>query len=175
MNTTKEHGGEGVFFFQAEDGIRDVAVTGVQTCALPISIAWPGTAALRRSGPEPLFGAFPGAERAWKLVINPSRERSLAPPAADINRSRYNSILASMTTIAQPNSADLEWAHPLVRDWFVGRFGTPTEPQLQGWPHILAGKTALISAPTGSGKRSEEHTSELQSRLHLVCRLLLEK
>src|SRR5256884_6523191 len=27
------------FFFQAEDGIRDVAVTGVQTCALPISFA----------------------------------------------------------------------------------------------------------------------------------------
>src|SRR2546429_2792627 len=27
-----------VFFFQAEDGIRDVAVTGVQTCALPISV-----------------------------------------------------------------------------------------------------------------------------------------
>src|SRR2546422_661993 len=28
------------FFFQAEDGIRDVAVTGVQTCALPICIVW---------------------------------------------------------------------------------------------------------------------------------------
>src|SRR2546422_4949329 len=28
------------FFFQAEDGIRDVAVTGVQTCALPI-VPWP--------------------------------------------------------------------------------------------------------------------------------------
>src|SRR2546422_1986993 len=27
----------------------------------------------------------------------------------------------------------------------------------------------------GDGPRSEEHTSELQSRLHLVCRLLLEK
>src|SRR2546422_2490185 len=27
------------FFFQAEDGIRDVAVTGVQTCALPISFS----------------------------------------------------------------------------------------------------------------------------------------
>src|SRR3712207_9188601 len=26
------------FFFQAEDGIRDIGVTGVQTCALPISI-----------------------------------------------------------------------------------------------------------------------------------------
>src|SRR5690348_18493865 len=30
-----------VFFFQAEDGIRDGRVTGVQTCALPISIASP--------------------------------------------------------------------------------------------------------------------------------------
>src|SRR5216683_6023740 len=30
-----------VFFFQAEDGIRDLIVTGVQTCALPI---WPETA-----------------------------------------------------------------------------------------------------------------------------------
>src|SRR2546422_11108919 len=29
------------FFFQAEDGIRDVAVTGVQTCALPISTRSP--------------------------------------------------------------------------------------------------------------------------------------
>jgi ATP-dependent Lhr-like helicase len=48
--------------------------------------------------------------------------------------------------------ASLDWAHPLVRDWFVRRFGTPTEPQEQGWPHILAGHTTLISAPTGSGK-----------------------
>src|SRR5258708_20267124 len=29
-----------VFFFQAEDGIRDDLVTGVQTCALPISLVW---------------------------------------------------------------------------------------------------------------------------------------
>src|SRR6266496_4922318 len=28
------------FFFQAEDGIRDLYVTGVQTCALPISADW---------------------------------------------------------------------------------------------------------------------------------------
>src|SRR3712207_8909870 len=27
-------------FFQAEDGIRDIGVTGVQTCALPISTLW---------------------------------------------------------------------------------------------------------------------------------------
>src|SRR5690606_40081584 len=31
-----------IFFFQAEDGIRDFHVTGVQTCALPISLAGAG-------------------------------------------------------------------------------------------------------------------------------------
>src|SRR3712207_9277916 len=30
----------GFFFFQAEDGIRDIGVTGVQTCALPIFEQW---------------------------------------------------------------------------------------------------------------------------------------
>ncbi len=53
---------------------------------------------------------------------------------------------------AQAGVRGLEWAHPIVRDWFVGRFGTPTEPQIEGWPAILQGKAALISAPTGSGK-----------------------
>jgi ATP-dependent Lhr-like helicase len=51
-----------------------------------------------------------------------------------------------------PVPQSLTWAHLLVQDWFVQRFGTPTEPQEQGWPHILAGRTTLISAPTGSGK-----------------------
>ena len=46
----------------------------------------------------------------------------------------------------------LQWAHPLVAEWFVRRFGTPTEPQEQGWPVIRAGRPVLISAPTGSGK-----------------------
>src|SRR6266481_4391846 len=56
------------------------------------------------------------------------------------------------TEFAPPLDSGLEWAHSLVRDWFVSRFATPTEPQQEGWPHILAGKTTLISAPTGSGK-----------------------
>src|SRR2546422_2001591 len=36
-------------------------------------------------------------------------------------------------------------------------------------------KTAVASMSDRGVERSEEHTSELQSRLHLVCRLLLEK
>ena len=51
-----------------------------------------------------------------------------------------------------PVPQSLAWAHPLLQEWFVYRFETPTEPQEQGWPHILAGHTTLISAPTGSGK-----------------------
>ena len=38
------------FFFQAEDGIRDIGVTGVQTCALPISI---------KDSPENIVWVYP--------------------------------------------------------------------------------------------------------------------
>src|SRR2546429_6499521 len=42
-----EGGSDDFCFFQAEDGIRDVAVTGVQTCALPI---WPRGCDAARQG-----------------------------------------------------------------------------------------------------------------------------
>ncbi len=63
----------------------------------------------------------------------------------------------------------LAWAHPLVREWFVSHFGTPTEPQEQGWPHILAGHTTLISAPTGSGKTLAAFLACID---RLVCKAL---
>jgi ATP-dependent Lhr-like helicase len=42
--------------------------------------------------------------------------------------------------------------HPVIGQWFLGRFAAPTEPQRQGWPHIAAREHTLIAAPTGSGK-----------------------
>src|SRR3712207_8805687 len=39
----------------------------------------------------------------------------------------------------------------------------------------VSGTTRSRLPPEGDGSRSEEHTSELQSRQYLVCRLLLEK
>src|SRR5206468_8997675 len=84
-------------------------------------------------------------------------------------------------------------------------FVEPTPIQLRAFPIVLAGKDLIGTAQTGTGKtaafalpiltllakhgafrclvleptrelaRSEEHTSELQSRSDLVCRLLLEK
>src|SRR2546430_13465804 len=82
------------FFFQAEDGIRDLTVTGVQTCALPISSASTSAPPSRKPSPMPL------------------------------------------------RTATIE--------------------------------TRGASCAYGS-RRSEEHTSELQSQSNLVCRLLLEK
>src|SRR5256885_3600619 len=56
-----------VFFFQAEDGIRDYKVTGVQTCALPIS----GRSACTRD--RPWRRRRPGhpnaAGRSWMLLL----------------------------------------------------------------------------------------------------------
>src|SRR5689334_23622226 len=86
------------FFFQAEDGIRDGTVTGVQTCALPIYFA---------------------------------------------------------TTIA-----------PGMRDVLLtGKVYEAVRRKKDGRPVYDA---VVLD-------RSEEHTSELQSQFHLVCRLLLEK
>src|SRR5919199_2008690 len=42
--------------------------------------------------------------------------------------------------------------HPAVARWFEETFGSPTQPQLRGWPAIQSGRHVLISAPTGSGK-----------------------
>src|SRR3989449_5192682 len=50
-------------------------------------------------------------------------------------------------------------------------FGNPKA----GTPLMLAAPSVAIDLPLKILVRSEEHTSELQSRLHLVCRLLLEK
>src|SRR2546430_14834677 len=57
----------GFFFFQAEDGIRDLTVTGVQTCALPISDGEPVSLAL--TGFAGALAADPWLER-WPLLLS---------------------------------------------------------------------------------------------------------
>src|SRR2546425_5022034 len=90
------------FFFQAEDGIRDKLVTGVQTCALPISHIPPVQ--------------FPGVALAVELYLEGG-----------------------------------------IRSVEIGT--------------LMFGEHATMDLV----RRSEEHTSELQSLAYLVCRLLLEK
>src|SRR5256886_4205526 len=57
-----------VFFFQAEDGIRDLTVTGVQTCALPIA------------GPSGINPGFPGLSRYQGWVAHVLLTRSPLSP-----------------------------------------------------------------------------------------------
>src|SRR2546430_4155264 len=59
--------GRVLFFFQAEDGIRDLTVTGVQTCALPI---WPG---FELHGQGRTFGRFV----VWAKLLEQRRERRI--------------------------------------------------------------------------------------------------
>src|SRR5699024_11697045 len=100
-----------IFFFQAEDGIRDRNVTGVQTCALPI---------------------------LWDTLNDTMTEIEVASGRGD-----------EMT-------------------------GVPTGfHDLDELTHGLhPGQRVVVAARPA---RSEEHTSELQSRFDLVCRHLLEK
>src|SRR5260370_15874720 len=49
------------FFFQAEDGIRDSSVTGVQTCALPISSLPVGLGGKGNEGVAATVGQTPGS------------------------------------------------------------------------------------------------------------------
>src|SRR5206468_8360519 len=72
------------------------------------------------------------------------------------------STLFPYTTLFRSKTASIAaWAH-----FSPSALETPIAPTT--WPLITRG-----SAP--GGRRSEEHTSELQSRSDLVCRLLLEK
>src|SRR5690349_21929369 len=74
------------FFFQAEDGIRDLYVTGVQTCALPISPfpRWPRRLQACRTRAVP---AFPTPQR--RASPTPPRRASAAPPSARPSRPHY--------------------------------------------------------------------------------------
>src|SRR6266478_4515227 len=70
------------FFFQAEDGIRDLTVTGVQTCALPIAIAAAPSARWRRTRPRRSQKGWRGGGR---------RERQRHPCACQARVPRQSS------------------------------------------------------------------------------------
>ena len=53
--------------------------------------------------------------------------------------------------------------HPVIERWFEQKFGSPTEPQLRGWPAIQRGAHTLIAAPTGSGKTLAAFLAALDS------------
>src|SRR5690349_24254299 len=121
------------FFFQAEDGIRDLYVTGVQTCALPIC---------GEVEQDLLDGARVGQHRRaiW---------------------GRRDTYFDAFRQQAPQHLREI-----------------PHEPREVDRPQLEltgAAEREELADHRRAFPRSEEHTSELQSRRDLVCRLLLEK
>src|SRR2546422_3296381 len=61
----------------------------------------------------------------------------------------------------------------------VSKSGSPEAKSITSTPRAAIALASAVMRSVGGGEvrptRSEEHTAELQSRLHLVCRLFLEK
>src|SRR2546429_1569372 len=105
------------FFFQAEDGIREVAVTGVQTCALPISSARVAATAAKVRGPRPgpprSGGSINASSPDWPSESTASVENrpalSLGPAAGANTRLAISLALkvASSWVIVSPLSGNL--------------------------------------------------------------------
>src|SRR6266704_1925928 len=117
----------GIFFFQAEDGLRDRNVTGVQTCALPISS--PTAASGERTDPG-------GANAAGIWVSLRSAAGSVAP--ASMSR------VATVTPTPGPASA--RW--PEARDASARTKRNEASPQ-------AAATVRKILEDNGSLRRSE--------------------
>src|SRR3712207_8590955 len=76
------------------------------------------------------------------------------------------STLFPYTTLFRSLRRDIPALERLWSDQFV--VNTPDN-------RVVVGRDAVLDTYVRAGVRSEEHTSELQSRQYLVCRLLLEK
>src|SRR6266702_2102410 len=132
--------------FRAGDGIPGGHVTGVQTCALPVV----GRSRAFRAGPAP--GPAPGVHPADPVPRPPA-----GPPGV---------VLLAVVLPVLPGGIRL-----------AGQFLGPVGLLAEALGGFLCPFGLLLGPlePVLRLLRSEEHTSELQSRGHLVCRLLLEK
>src|SRR5215472_16287097 len=95
--------------------------------------------------------------------VRPRRSRLLSFVAADTFP--FSSLPPALFCIfmprpPHPDSAAPDGAehgpfacfHPITTEWFKAVFDEPTAPQRMGWPVIARGESALILAPTGTGK-----------------------
>src|SRR5690606_40140126 len=110
-----------LFFFQAEDGIRDFHVTGVQTCALPISGA----------APEPGRPGPPGAgpHRTGSAAVDGARPRvSYSFTAPEVSpETSWRCITKKMMTMGSaPKSAPAAKMPPRLLYWSEMKSCIPT-------------------------------------------------
>src|SRR2546429_6512000 len=178
------------FFLQAEDGIGDVAVTGVQTCALPISVpsvymqvrpasicgtdlhiyGWDRWSQGRIKPPLTLGHEFCGNVERVGDEVTAVKPGDFVSAEMHVNCGHCRQCRLGQAHICQNLriiGIDQDGA-------FADFVRIPASNIIKLDPGIPEHYGAILD-PLGNENRSEEHTSELQSRLHLVCRLLLEK
>src|SRR6266536_1515808 len=60
--------------------------------------------------------------------------------------------MSTLTPKPTPEADPFACFHPVTAEWFKAVFDAPTAPQRLGWPVIARRESALILAPTGTGK-----------------------
>src|SRR2546422_11109264 len=110
------------FFFQAEDGIRDVAVTGVQTCALPISGIADAVALARQADVAVVVlgeGGYMSGEAASRSALDLPGVQQQLLEAVQATGTPIVLVLMSGRPLAVPWAA--EHVHTIVLPGFLGR------------------------------------------------------
>src|SRR5215211_1435285 len=115
------------FFFQAEDGIRDHCVTGVQTCALPIS-----SRSARRAT---RISSCPRAE-SWRANCSPRPDEAPVTSAVSLTCEAY-ALCVMGSGQSNPPSAPPASLEERVRSWeseYLWELATPSYPAMRAEP-----------------------------------------
>src|SRR5688572_4445361 len=123
-----------VFFFQAEDGIRDLTVTGVQTCALPISRLDPFEVLDRRTT------RFMGKGAAWNYIAMQEAIAMSGLEETDIKNPRTGIIMGS----GGPSTRTIVEAADITREKGPKRIGPLAVPKA-----MSSTASATLATPFG--------------------------
>src|SRR3712207_816397 len=132
-----------LFFFQAEDGIRDIGVTGVQTCALPISSGNPLRTARFALDPRAFFEADDEDDLDFALValgrLLDGDLASVSLSACPLSDSGAKHLVGGLVNVVQHPDGDTKQIvvrenRILHRGDHVLHYLTDTEPGYSGSP-----------------------------------------
>src|SRR5216683_5010837 len=155
------------FFFQAEDGIRDLIVTGVQTCALPISrmtrrSEWPTITHWHQprsiaGETSPVYAPDVSQKQSWAPSLTPDPSRTSATPSSHGNGGNNATSTFSTDSPATPRT-------PLTR--------STASPPSTGFIFQLAARSAFTfgdAAGNYASLRTATPGSSLPSRYSRVA------
>src|ERR1019366_3113048 len=121
------------FFFQAEDGIRDWSVTGVQTCALPIWF-W-GAASCGRGVVMTSSADRSSSGNVWFSPASANHRLTSSRTLSGYSAARSCSSARSVSVWYSSQVSSLKWPQPLSVGWVVTAFQPsrqiPREPSIE--------------------------------------------